>query len=159
MLPKTCSISATSVLHTQLQTKYTTVGCNQGLLSNARSKNCCISKDPYIYSWLTDGLCCTCSCSSHSHHILSSHWHTVIAWGRIWGWLKGVTTPPSCAPGNIYIMCTVHIQTLENNPVLSDVPIWVWTYHPWIHWVLKKEISNSHTRDWKRRYELLRVYI
>ena len=26
------------------------------------------------YLWqLTDGLCCTCSCSSHFHHILSSH--------------------------------------------------------------------------------------
>ena len=36
-----------------------------------------------------------------------------------------MTTPPSCAPGNVHILSTVHIQSLETDLVLSDVPIWV----------------------------------
>ena len=83
---------------------------------------------------LTDSLCCTCSCSSHSHHIFSSHWHTVITWRRIWGWLKGVATPPSCAPGKAHTLHVHNRPRVETDPVLSDMPTCDWTCAPWI-WI------------------------
>ena len=48
-------------------------------------------------------------------HILSSHWHTFIAWGRIWGWLKSVATPPSCAPSSVHILSSYPQQTQSRN--------------------------------------------
>ena len=94
---------------------------------------------------LTDGLCCTCSCSSHSHHILSSHWHTVIAWGRIWGWLKGVTTPPSCALGNVHILSSHNRPSLDTHLVLCDVPPWPSACLACIQWVLEEEIQSHQS--------------
>ena len=88
---------------------------------------------------LTDGLYCTTFCSSNSHHILSSHWHTVIGWGRIWGWLKGVGTPPSCAPGNVHSSCKR--CSVETDLVMCDVPNYTWTCLPWVNWVLEGYIQ------------------
>ena len=101
---------------------------------------------------LTDGLCCTCSCSSHSHHILSSHWHTVIAWGRIWGWLKGVATPPSCATGNVHILSEHRRPSLDTDPVLHMVPTWAWTCLPWVNWVLERDMILKNTANLKLYY-------
>ena len=97
----------------------------------------CVLKMEHSKLQLTDGLCYKISCSSHSHHILGSHWHTVIAWGRIWGWLKGVTTPPSCAPGNVHTLSNHNRPSVETDLVLCDVSSWAWACWPWVHWILK----------------------
>ena len=99
---------------------------------------------------LTDGLCCACSCSSHSHHIFGSHWHTVIAWRRIWGWLKGVATPPSCAPGNVHILSRHNRPSLETDLVLCDVSSYAWTCLTWTYWFLERDIPNSQLIHSKR---------
>ena len=103
----------------------------------------------YTLQSLTDGLCCTHSYSSHSHHILSSHWHTVIAWGRIWGGLKGVATPPICAPGNVHTLSNHNRPRLENDPVLHMVPTWAWTCLPWVNWVLERDKILINTANLK----------
>ena len=87
--------------------------------------------------WLTDGLCCTPSCSSLSHHILSSHWHTVIACGRIWVWLKCVITPSSCACSNVHIECIHKRSTLESDLVLCDDSPWTLTRFHRVQWILE----------------------
>ena len=98
---------------------------------------------------LTNVLCCTCSCNSESHHILSNHWHTVIARGEpaiqmIGGWLKGVATPPSYTHRSIHTF-RVHWGSslrLDVNLVLCDVLTWIWACPPWIYWVLQ-EVMRS----------------
>ena len=100
-----------------------------------------------LTSSLTDGLCCAFCCSSLSRYILCSHWHTVKAWGRIWGWLKGVTAPPSFAPGNVHIL-TIHSRpTLESDLVLCDDSPWTLTCFHRVQWILeatnKKKWSNQ----------------
>ena len=92
---------------------------------------------------LTDGLRCTHSCSSHSHHILSSHWHSVIAWGRIWVWLKGMTTPPSCALSNVHIHSSHNRPSLVTDLVLCDIPSYS---RAWIFWILwwRRDVQGCH---------------
>ena len=90
--------------------------------------------DPEVFYWtLTDGLCCTSPCSSSSHHILSSSWHTVIAWGRIWGWHEGVTTSSIYALSNVHILSIHRIPILENDLVQCDISSYTWA---WANWVL-----------------------
>ena len=98
---------------------------------------------------LTDGLCGTHSFSSHSHHILSNHWHTVITWGRIWGWLKSVATPSSCAPGNVHSLSSHNRPSLETDLVPHMVPTWAWTYLPWVNWVLERDMILKNTANLK----------
>ena len=115
----------------------------------------CIYLQKYIRSsfWLTDGLCCTISCRSHSRQILSNHWHTVIAWGRIWGWLKCVITPSSCACSNVHIECIHKRSTLESDLVLCDDSPWTLTCFHRVQWILEgtklknnKQIKISELR-------------
>ena len=126
--------------HTTIQTKYTTVGCKQGLLSNARSKNCCISRDPYssthrcfvLYKFLQLPL------PPHSQQPLT-HCHNL---REDWGWLKGVATPPSCAPGNVHILSNSHRWSrLESYSVQCDVSLNAWACLSWF-WVLEREVLN-----------------
>ena len=107
---------------------------------------------PFII-WLTDGLCCTISCRSHSHQILSNHWHTIIAWGRIWGWHKCVITPSSCACSNVHNECIHKRSTLESGLVLCDDSPWTHTCFHRVQWILEgtnlknnKQIKISELR-------------
>ena len=54
-----------------------------------------------------------------------------------------MTTPPSCAPGNVHILSEHNRPSLETDLVLCDVTSWVWTCFPWIwiYWVLKRDMT------------------
>ena len=103
----------------------------------------CVLKMEHDKLQLTDGLCCKVSFRSNSHHILSSHWHTVIAWGKIWGWLKYVTTPPSCTPGNIHTLSNNRLS-LEVDLVLCNVSSR--TGFSWVQWILERNIQKRLTK-------------
>ena len=109
--------------------------------------NCVLHLSTKIYSfiiWLTDGLCCTISCRSYSHKILSNHWHTIIAWGRIWGWLKCVITPSSCACSNVHNECIHKRSTLESGLVLCDDSPWTLTCFHRVQWILEAKILKNN---------------
>ena len=103
-----------------------------------------IKHETSIIIWLTDGLCCTQPCSSHSHYILCSHWHTVIARGRIWGWLECVATLPRCAPGNVHILSIHQRSSLESDLVLCDVAFLAWTCFLCIHRILEEQTDPTY---------------
>ena len=104
-------------------------------LTNAWHKNAlCLSNETVQ---LTNRLCCTCSCRSNSHHIYSNHWHAVIAWRKIWWWLKGLTAPPNCAPGNVYIVSIHGRPTLKSGLVLCDDSPGAMTCFHRVHWILE----------------------
>ena len=96
---------------------------------------------------LTDGLCCTCSCRSNSYHILSSHWHIVIAWGRIWRWLKGEATSPSCTSVNVQIFSSGEHPSPEMNLVLCDVSPWASTCLLCVSWILKEREKQCESEN------------
>jgi len=83
---------------------------------------------------LTDNLCWAKFYCSHSHNIFCSHWHLVIAWGRIWGWFESVATLCTFALINSYILNKW--SSLEADLVVCDIPTWTWTCLCRVYWIL-----------------------
>ena len=98
----------------------------------------CSSTYQHGRTQLTDGLCCTCSCRSHSHHILSSHGHTVIAWGdtvfrRLKVWLH---------------LSAPHAELLTISVSLND-PIWNLIWYRVVRPLGPRHASCGSTGSWR----------
>ena len=97
---------------------------------------------------LTDCLCCTCSCSSESHYILSSHWHTVIAWGYTLNSQEiiHVATPLISACSSVHILINLKRSDLVSDLVLSGDSPWALTSLLWVNWIL--ELGRKFQTYW-----------
>ena len=126
----------------QLLTKYV-IAWGYMVNSHAGNYRCGCSShlwmDCYTCFQLTDCLCCTCSCSSESHYILSSHWHTVIAWGFTLNSQEiiHVATPLISACSSVHILINLKRSDLVSDLVSSGDSPWALTSLLWVHWILE----------------------
>ena len=99
---------------------------------------------PVFYWTLTDVLCCTCSFSSSSHHILSSSRHSqkviIVTW-ETRGWHKGVATPSIYAPGSVHILSITWPLSPESELVLYNASSYI---RAWVHRVILERSNTTN---------------